>query len=609
MDWVEIAQPIAIELLGEPTSKKGDEWRWGRKGSLVLNLESASWYDHEADQGGGIIDLIKYKGGDVAKILEPYNVDQIKIPTQPIKAKPMRLFNRDQMINLHSESELFVKYSDDFVVMRFPTDHAIKQKYAPFSRHTADQWSMKRPEGVLPIYVSDRDKDSHVIIVEGEKAMKGGESIYKGDICCHHGGVSNWQNCDWSKLKDRKAYIFPDNDEAGKKFAHELKEHLADICDSVDVIKIPRAFKDKDDLWDAKANEYWKSSEEFIDYCQSNIVRQRVSLELIPVGRMIKDIKKPEWLINDVCEKESVIAIFGQAKAGKSFITVDMAACLALGKEWHGHKTHQAPVIYLAGEGIRNISRRFLAWSKINKAEIHQAPLMISSRGARLLDDKDHQLLKDTISATEDEYGDIGMIIVDTLARNFGGGNENSTEDMNAFVERIDDLKDTFKSCISIVHHTGHGTGTRARGSSVLPAAVDAEYKVLRKDVSEEMFVSFSQTLIKDGTPMKTKEFKFEVLNLPFEDLSSGALVEVDEIPIEKALSETKIKILETIKAIQEKEDEPALRWVKNSEIVEKSGLTKNTISKPLSQLKEQGKLNWEDKKGYQVKDFDDELF
>ena len=98
-------------------------------------------------------------------------------------------------------------------------------------------------------------------------------------------------------------------------------------------------------------------------------------------------------------------------------------------------------------------------------------------------------------------------------------------------------------------------------------------------------------------------------MNLPFEDLSSGALVEVDEIPIEKALSETKIKILETIKAIQEKEDEPALRWVKNSEIVEKSGLTKNTISKPLSQLKEQGKLNWEDKKGYQVKDFDDELF
>ena len=80
MDWVEIAQPIAIELLGEPTSKKSDEWRWGRKGSLVLNLESASWYDHEADQGGGIIDLINYKGGDVVKILEPYNVDQIKIP-------------------------------------------------------------------------------------------------------------------------------------------------------------------------------------------------------------------------------------------------------------------------------------------------------------------------------------------------------------------------------------------------------------------------------------------------------------------------------------------------------------------------------------------------
>ena len=607
MDWVEIARPIAIELLGEPTSKKSDEWRWGRKGSLVLNLESASWYDHEADQGGGIIDLINYKGGDVVKILEPYNVDQIKIP-QPTKPKTMRLFNREQMINLFREAELHVKYSDDFMVMRFPTDHFIKQKYAPFTRHGAE-WSMKRPEGVLPIYVSDKDKDSHVIIVEGEKAMKGGESIYKGDVCCHHGGVSNWQNCDWSKLKDRKAYIFPDNDEAGKKFAHELKEHLNDICESVDVIKIPRAFKDKDDLWDAKVNEHWKSSEEFIDYCQSNIVRARVSFELIPVGRMISDIRKPEWLINDVCEKESVIAIFGQAKAGKSFITVDMAACIALGKEWHGHKAHQAPVVYLAGEGIRNISRRFLAWSKINKADIHQAPLMISSRGARLLDDKDHQLLKDTISATEDQYGDIGMIIVDTLARNFGGGNENSTEDMNAFIERIDDLKDTFKSCISIVHHTGHNSGTRARGSSVLPAAVDAEYKVVRKDVSEEMFVTFSQTLIKDGQPMKPKDFRFEVLNLPFEDLSSGALVEVEDIPVEKAMSELKIKILEVIKTIQEKEDEPAMRWVKNNEIANYMNESRHKLSKPLKELKDQDLINWEDKKGYQVKDFDDGIF
>ena len=607
VDWVEIAQPIAIELLGEPTSKKSDEWRWGRKGSLVLNLESASWYDHEADQGGGIIDLINYKGGDVSKLLEPYNVDQIKIP-QTAKPKVMRLFNREQMINLFREAELHVKYSDDFMVMRFPTDHFIKQKYAPFTRHGAE-WSMKRPEGILPIYVSDRDKDSHVVIVEGEKAMKGGESIYKGDICCHHGGVSNWQNCDWSKLKDRKAYIFPDNDEAGKKFAHELKEHLNDICDSVDVIKIPRAFKDKDDLWDAKVNEHWKSSEEFLDYCQSNIVRARVSFELIPVGRMITDIRKPEWLINDVCEKESVIAIFGQAKAGKSFVTVDMAACIALGKDWHGHKAHQAPVVYLAGEGIRNISRRFLAWSKINKADIHQAPLMISSRGARLLDDKDHQLLKDTISATEDQYGDIGMIIVDTLARNFGGGNENSTEDMNAFVERVDDLKDTFKSCISIVHHTGHGSGTRARGSSVLPAAVDAEYKVLRKDVSEEMFVTFSQTLIKDGQPMKPKDFRFEVLNLPFEDLSSGALVEVEDIPLEKAMSEFKIKILEVIKTIQEKEDEPAMRWVKNNEIAKYMNESRHKLSKPLKELKDQDLINHEDKKGYQVKDFDDGIF
>ena len=156
------------------------------------------------------------------------------------------------------------------------------------------------------------------------------------------------------------------------------------------------------------------------------------------------------------------------------------------------------------------------------------------------------------------------------------------------------------------------------QGNSVAEHIENAE-KVMRngvdwvqlrlKDVSEEMFVTFSQTLIKDGQPMKPKDFRFEVLNLPFEDLSSGALVEVEDIPVEKAMSELKIKILEVIKTIQGKEDEPAMRWVKNNEIANYMNESRHKLSKPLKELKDQDLINWEDKKGYQVKDFDDGIF
>ena len=37
------------------------EWRWGRHGSLSLVMSGAKagqWFDHEAGQGGGFVDLI-----------------------------------------------------------------------------------------------------------------------------------------------------------------------------------------------------------------------------------------------------------------------------------------------------------------------------------------------------------------------------------------------------------------------------------------------------------------------------------------------------------------------------------------------------------------------
>ena len=69
------------------------------------------------------------------------------------------------------------------------------------------------------------------------------------------------------------------------------------------------------------------------------------------------------------------------------------------------------------------------------------------------------------------------------MARNFGG-NENSTEDVNNFIQRkLDGLIEQLSSMyVLFVHHTGHGSNGRARGrgSSVLGAALDYEFKVER---------------------------------------------------------------------------------------------------------------------------------
>ena len=75
IDWQKIAPEVARELLGEPKTTTSTEYRWGNKGSLVLNLDDATWYDFENDTGGGIVDLIKHLNQDVKAILKQYGYD------------------------------------------------------------------------------------------------------------------------------------------------------------------------------------------------------------------------------------------------------------------------------------------------------------------------------------------------------------------------------------------------------------------------------------------------------------------------------------------------------------------------------------------------------
>jgi len=184
---------------------------------------------------------------------------------------------------------------------------------------------------------------------------------------------------------------------------------------------------------------------------------------------------------------------------------------------------------------------------------------------------------------------------------------------MNAFIERVDDLKDTFKSTILIIHHSGHGNNSRARGSSVLPAAVDGEFRVNRTDQEDKMFVKLSQTLIKDGIPLKDKNFEFKIYTDAIRDITSGALVETDEIPVERKNNPNDEKVLSAIKMVQNADEEPQYKWVQRKEIENITKINKNTLAKILVRLVDEGKLEKSPRNGYQYidanKDYDIENF
>ena len=57
---------IALELLGKPQHRSGEEWRWGRKGSLSLVVSGGRaglWFDHETGDGGSCVELVARQTG------------------------------------------------------------------------------------------------------------------------------------------------------------------------------------------------------------------------------------------------------------------------------------------------------------------------------------------------------------------------------------------------------------------------------------------------------------------------------------------------------------------------------------------------------------------
>lgn len=139
----------------------------------------------------------------------------------------------------------------------------------------------------------------------------------------------------------------------------------------------------------------------------------------------------------------------------------------------------QGVVIYIAGEGHNGLKRRQIAWEAHNGVSLSDAPLHFSKRAANLPDEAAADAVIAAIDrAAQAEGKPPRLVIVDTVARNFGSGDENSTRDMSAFVAGVDSFKHRYPGCsVLLVHHTGHGEGDRARGSSVLIGALDAEYR------------------------------------------------------------------------------------------------------------------------------------
>lgn len=236
-----------------------------------------------------------------------------------------------------------------------------------------------------------------------------------------------------------------------------------------------------------------------------------------PVSKLMVQPKPLCWLLKGYLLPGSLCLLFGEPAAGKSLIALDWAASITTGRSWCKCRVTLGPVIYVAGEGQFGICRRLKAWALHHKCEeqLTNAHLFVSDTGASLLQ---RDSLDAVVTAVDDiaaKHGNPTLIVIDTLHRNLGPGDENSAKDMSMFVQVMDALRIKYKATILIVHHTGHGNKGRARGSSSLKAAVDAEFQLETGSEDERVL---TVTKMKDGPTPDPMGFRLLEVTLPWLD-------------------------------------------------------------------------------------------
>lgn len=261
------------------------------------------------------------------------------------------------------------------------------------------------------------------------------------------------------------------------------------------------------------------------------LIPNKNSFQFTRVGDL--KYRKPAWVIDGLVETETLGLLFGEPGCGKSFLAVDMALCVATGADFHERSVKRGAVFYIAGEGFNGLTRRFRAWAQYRNVEIDEAALFVSKKAAQFLDAASAAAVTRAVQTLAAEHGIPAMIFIDTIARNFGAGDENSTSEMNAFIAAMDALKGEFPDCaVLLVHHTGHSEKQRARGSIALKGALDAEYRL---DKVEDT-ITLSNTKMKDAEPPAAIAFNLKSIDLG-DGSSSAVLVETEVRHNTKVLS------------------------------------------------------------------------
>lgn len=185
-----------------------------------------------------------------------------------------------------------------------------------------------------------------------------------------------------------------------------------------------------------------------------------------------------EWQVGEHFPCKGTVTIFGASGAGKSFYALDMGLSIATGLPFLGrYPVKQGKVLYICSEGAYGLKARIRAWKqhhgitgKIEGVAYSTVCHNLQERGE----------VEKLIAKARAKLGSIQVVIVDTLSRNFGGGDTDKNQDMQKYLGNVDYLREQTGAAVISIHHTGWQETKRERGAKSLRDYSDSSILVTK---------------------------------------------------------------------------------------------------------------------------------
>jgi hypothetical protein len=248
---------------------------------------------------------------------------------------------------------------------------------------------------------------------------------------------------------------------------------------------------------------------------QKGFARQSIAPEDADDGafpdawRLLNDVEllalpDPEWLIDSVIQRKSVVVVYAPPAAGKTTLGADLLGSIATGKDWHGHHVqHRGASVYVAAEDPSGFKVRLSGWKRAHGIPLDQVIGVYTFPEPIDLSDpisvgRFQRFLRHTQAAVPLE-----AVVVDTYASATPGASETSSEDTTLAMAHARQWCAALGVTVILVHHT-NASGSRERGHSSMRGAADT--MIALTPVDDVVHVECSKQ--RNGSPFETFTLK-----------------------------------------------------------------------------------------------------